>query len=310
MIKQKRRVETPSIVTEDQFGYAGDTKNEAYFHPQPKVLNIFPVEGDPELLAREALKRDLSKVKKIRIDPVNTCNVACVFCTSDLKVKHAQISPDIIKEILHRISQTCIRISVGCIYEPLMAKNIEEYIKIIQKTVSDEFSNKPKLNIVSNGLLLGKRKLDFLEHLDWMHISVHSHKKGNYEKIMRKANFDTLVSNVKNIRKKYINLNIHLEFVVNQKNKNDAEGFINWAFGEMNVDSINLKRVSTDSFHARSYLADSIAAKDGLGLSDEEWNSVSKKISKSWPGKLTSAPAFSSPDQMLKKSARTDVIEL
>jgi len=310
MIKQKRRVETPSIVTEDQFGSQGDPKNEAYFHPQPKVLNIFPVEGDPELLAREALKRDLSKVKKIRIDPVNTCNVACVFCTSDLKVKHAQISPDIIEAILRRISQTCVRISVGCNYEPLMAKNIEEYIQIIQKVVSDEFPKKPKLNMVSNGLLLEKRKLDFLEYLDWMHISVHSHKKENYEKIMRKANFDTLVSNVKNIRKKYINLNIHLEFVINQKNKNDIEGFIHWAFNEMNVNSINLKRVSTDSFHTRSYLADSIIAKDVLDLSDEEWNSVSRKILKSWPSKLSSAPAFSSPDQMLKKSAMTEVIEL
>ena len=310
MIKQNKRVEIPHIVTEDQFGYAADPKNEAYFHPQPKVLNLFPVEGDPELLAREALKRDLSKVKKIRIDPVNTCNVACVFCTSDLTVKHAQISPDTIEAILRKTSQTCTRISVGCIYEPLMAKNIEKYIQIIQKVVGDEFPEKPKLNIVSNGLLLGKRKLDFLNYLDWVHISVHSHKKENYEKIMRKANFDTLVSNIKDIRKKYINLNIHLEFVVNQKNKDDAEGFIHWAFNEMNADSINLKRVSIDAFDDKSYLADSVAAKDELGLSDEEWNSVSKKISKSWPSKLSSAPAYSSPDQMLKKSAMTDVIEL
>tara|TARA_B100000686_G_scaffold251073_1_gene261398 strand:+ start:84 stop:1013 length:930 start_codon:yes stop_codon:yes gene_type:complete len=307
---KKKRVAIPSIVMEDQFGYAGDPKNETYFHPKPKVLNIFPVEGDPELLAREALKRDLSNVKKIRIDPVNTCNVACVFCTSDLTAKHAQISLDTIEAILRRTSQTCVRISVGCIYEPLMAKNIEKYIQIIQKVVSDEFPKKPKLNMVSNGLLLDKRKLDFLNYLDWLHISVHSHKKENFEKIMRKANFDTLVSNVKNIRKKYINLNIHLEFVVNQKNKNDIEGFIHWAFNEMNADSINLKRVSTDSFDDKSYLADSINAKDVLGLSDEEWNSVSKKISKSWPSKLTSAPAYSSPDQMLKRSAMTDVIEL
>lgn len=191
-----------------------------------------------------------------------------------------------------------------------MAKNIEKYIQIIQKVVGDEFPEKPKLNIVSNGLLLGKRKLDFLNYLDWIHISVHSHKKENYEKIMRKANFDTLVSNIKDIRKKYINLNIHLEFVVNQKNKDDAEGFIHWAFNEMNADSINLKRVSIDAFDDKSYLADSVAAKDELGLSDEEWNSVSKKISKSWPSKLSSAPAYSSPDQMLKKSAMTDVIEL
>ena len=139
MIKRNKRIEIPLVLTEDQFGYAGDAKNKAYFHPQPKVLNIFPVEGDPELLAREALKIDLSKVNKMRIDPVNTCNVACVFCTSDLKVKHAQISPDIIEAILRRISQTCVRISVGCNYEPLMAKNIEEYIQIIQKVVVMNF---------------------------------------------------------------------------------------------------------------------------------------------------------------------------
>lgn len=310
MIKKNKRVETPSMVTEEQFGYAGDAKNETYFHPQPKVLNIFPAEGDPDLLAREALKRDLSKVKKIRIDPVNVCNLACVFCTSDLTVKHAQISPDIIEAILRRISQTCVRISVGCVYEPLMAKNIEEYIQIIQKVVSDEFPKKPKLNMVTNGLLLGKRKLDFLEYLDWVHISVHSHQKENFEKIEKKANFDTLISNVKNIRKKYINLNIHMEFVVNQKNKNDVEGFIHWAFDELHVDSINLRRISMNSFHTKSHLADSMIAKDALGLSDEEWYSVSRKISKLRPNKLSSVPAFSSPEQMLTKSAMTEVIEL
>ncbi len=311
MRKQKKRVEVTYLVYDDQFGYFGDAKNEVYLHQQPKVLNIFPVVGDPEFLVREALKRDLSKVEKIRFDPVNVCNLACVFCTTDLKVKHAQISPDSLQSILHRISQTCHRISCGCGYEPLMAKNIEEYIQTIRKVVSDEFPIKPKVNMVTNGLLLGQRNLDsFIECLDWIHISVHSHRKENFEKIERQANFDTLVSNIKNIRKKYPRLNIHIEFVVNQKNKGDVEEFIHWAFEELQVDSINLKRVTVASFHARSYLADSMIAGNTLGLSDEEWRTISKKISKSWPNKLSHAPAFSSHSQMLKKSAMTDVIEL
>ena len=150
----------------------------------------------------------------------------------------------------------------------------------------------------------------FIEYLDWIHISVHSHKKENFEKIERRANFDTLVSNIKNIRKKYTDLNIHIEFVVNQANKEDVEGFIEWAFEELQVDSINIRRVTVDSFHSRSYLADSINAGDSLGLSDEEWSTIYRKISESWPNKLSHAPSFSSHEQQLAKCAMTNVIEL
>jgi molybdenum cofactor biosynthesis enzyme MoaA len=309
MRKQNKRAEVAQVY-DDQFGYLGDAKNEAYLHPQPKVLNIFPVEGDPEFLVREALKRDLSKVEKIRFDPVNVCNIACIFCTSDLKEKHAQISPGSLQSILKRISQTCHRISCGCGFEPLMAKNIEEYIQTIKKVVNDEFAIKPQVNMVTNGLLLGNRELDSFEFLDWVHISVHSHRKENFEKIEKGANFDTLVSNIKNTRKKYTDLNIHIEFVVNQENKEDVEEFIQWAFEELQADSINLKRVAVESFHPRSYLAESKIEEISLGLSDEEWLAISKKTSESWPNKLAHGPAFSSQDQQLTKCAMTDFIEI
>ena len=131
MRKRKKRAEVVQVF-EDQFGYLGDAKNSAYLHPQPKILNIFPVAGDPEFLVREALKRDLSKVEKIRLDPVNVCNLSCIFCTTDLKEKHSQISPDSLQPIFERVSQTCHRISCGCGYEPLMARNIEEYLQVHQ----------------------------------------------------------------------------------------------------------------------------------------------------------------------------------
>ena len=309
MRKHNKRAEVAPVY-DDQFGYWGDAKNEAYLHPQPKVLNIFPVEGDPEFLVREVLKRDLSKVEKIRFDPVNVCNIACIFCCTDLKAKHAQISPESLRSILHRISQTCHRISCGCGYEPLMAKNIDEYIQTIKKVVNDEFPLKPKVNMVTNGMLLGQRNLDSLEYLDWVHISVHSHRKENFERIEKGANFDTLVSNIKNLRKKYTDLNIHIEFVVNQENKEDVEEFTHWAFEELQADSINLKRVAVESYHPRSYLYESVIAESSLGLLDEEWHKISRKIAESWPSKLAEGQVFSSPDQIITKCTMTDFIEL
>ena len=107
-----------------------------------------------------------------------------------------------------------------------------------------------------------------------------------------------------------MDLNIHIEFVVNQENKEDVEEFPHWAFEELEVDSINLRRVAVASFHPRSYLADSVIAERSLGLSDEEWHIISRKISESWPNELSHVPSFTSHDQQLKKSAVTDVIEL
>ena len=98
--------------------------------------------------------------------------------------------------------------------------------------------------MVTNGLLLGKRNLDsFIEYLDWIHISVHSHRKEIFEKIERRASFDTLVSNIKNIRKNYADLNIHIEFVVNQDAPDEViQVFRELVTGEMD-DEDNLSPV-------------------------------------------------------------------
>ena len=63
-------------------------------------------------------------------------------------------------------------------------------------------------------------------------------------------------------------------------NLEDVEEFVHWAFEELQVDSINLRRVAVEAFHPRSYLADSVIAERSLGLSDEEWHIISRKIFK------------------------------
>ena len=310
-MKQKRkRIKQDIIVNEDQFGHWGDPENEKFFHPKPKVLNIFPIEGKPEKLVDEVLKRDLTDVLKFRFDPVNVCNLACVFCTTDLRAKHAQISLNSLENILSKISKTCRRISVGCSYEPLMAKNIDDYLEITHKYANENFINKPIVTMITNGLLLDKRKLKNLHFLDWIHISVHSHIKDNFEKIERKAKFETLVSGIKDIRNRFNDLNIHIEFVANDKNKNDVEGFIPWAFNELKVDSLNIRRVSTSAYAPRSFLEESLKNNISIGVNDDDWIEIQKKVSKSWPSELSNTPAFNSEDQILRKQATTEVIEL
>lgn len=310
MKKKNKRIKQDVIVNEDQFGHWGDPENEKFFHPKPKVLNIFPIEGKPEKLVDEVLKRDLSNVLKFRFDPVNVCNLACVFCTTDLRAKHAQISTNSLKNILIKISKTCRRISVGCSYEPLMAKNIDEYLETTHKYINEEFQHKPIVTMITNGLLLEKRKLKNLHFLDWIHISVHSHLKENFEKIERKAKFETLVSGIKDIRNRFADLNIHIEFVANDKNKYDVEGFIPWAFNELKVDSLNIRRVSTSAYAPRSFLEESLKNDVSIGVNDDDWLEIQKKVSESWPSELSNTPAFNSDDQILRKQATTEVIEL
>lgn len=304
----KNRIIQPIICNDDQFGNLVDPYDAKSFHPRPKVLNIFPTAGDPSFLAKKALESDLSEVVKLRIDPINKCNLQCIFCTTNLQEEHSQIEIKYLSQILNKISKTCQRISLGCHFEPLMAKNIDEYLDVIDKTVKNFFKNKPIVTMVTNGLLLDKRNINLIEILDWIHISVHSHKKENFELIEKNAKFETLVKNIKYIRNKFKNLNIHIEFVANKKNKNDIEEFIPWALNELNVNSLNIRRVGTKYYAPNSYLEKSINNNQDLSISDTEWINIEKKILSTFPqSKKNKTPGFGLD---LSNSPSLNVIEL
>ena len=127
---------------------------------------------------------------------------------------------------------------------------------------------------------------------------------------MRKAKFETLVSNIKLLRNKFKDLNIHIEFVANKENKNDIEGFIPWVFDELKADSLNIRRVAIGAYAPRSFLEESINNNVTIGLTDEEWIDIQNRVSTSWPNELSTTPSFNSEDQFLRKQATTEVIEL
>jgi len=302
--KKKNHVNRIIIKRKNNITVLGDSINpqETNFPIKPNALNIFPIEDNHEYLVQESLKRDLSQVEKLRFDPINQCNQACIFCPNNLKEKPARINHDSLQLLLLRISKTCNRLTFGCSYEPLMEKNISDYAKIIKSTINDHFENKPKINLVTNGLLLHKRDISsMIELCDWVHISIHSCRKDHFEIIEKRSNFDLLTSNVKNLRKQYNNLRIHIEMVINKINIGDADEYVTWAYNELGVNSINMRLVSLDRYHPKSYLAETIKSNIQLAVTLKEWKQVINNMKKKWQCSIT--------DVTTSLDKRTPVIE-
>lgn len=258
---------------------------------KPRLINIFPysVNGDPEHIAKEALKRDLSEVEKIRFDTVaNVCNSACIFCYSKMEGDLIQISPKTLEKLLKRIYLTCRRVVIGCGYEPLLASNFVEYSKVICKVIESNFVKLPVVSLTTNGLLLNKKNLEYLlPVLNWIHISVPSHRKDHYENIMTKAHFENMYAGILHVREKYPSIRIHLEMVLNKINLLDVEDYLNWAFENMGIDTINIRRVNTImGYHPASNLAKTLANGLDISLTDVEWSNVVERTKK-WKPNIT-----------------------
>jgi sulfatase maturation enzyme AslB (radical SAM superfamily) len=302
-VKQHKKRISADIISGPEFGDFANPFNPLEDHPV--VLNIFPVDTSAEYLAEEALKRDLSRVEKLRFDPVNTCNISCIFCPWQTAHKKQQIKPSTFEKIMHVIAPTCRRVIFGCAFECLMAKNIHEYGAVIAHAFDTVFKTKPLLSIATNGQLLNERDIAcFIPSLSWIHITITSHRKDHYEFLQRGAKFERMTTNIKQLRKQYPSLRIHFEMIVNKYNLMDIKEYVPWAFMEMKADSINLRRVSVIISQIKSPLAMTLNSSNNIvEVSDDEWNDVVKLANELWPDNSSSTVS-------VQEHSRTSVIEI
>lgn len=274
------------------------------FPDTPNVLSLYPYVNDPEYLVREAFKRDLSQVDRLRFDPVNVCNLRCVFCPQDLERERAVISPETLRTVLEAIAPTCKRIIFGCGFEPTMAKNFSDYGWVIKEVIGSKFVHKPIVNIITNGYLIGHHDLtSFVDFLSWIHISCHSHIKEKFEYLEHPAKFEMVRDNIKMLRKRYPDLRVHLEHVVNNVNLPDVLDFIRWGFAEMDVNSINLRRMDGGiPTKEKSPLAKHAARGVSFAISDNEWIEMVKAVHATF--KAVNSEITTAPDRT------TEVVEL
>lgn len=108
------------------------------------------------------------RFRKIYVEITNVCNLNCKFCPKDNREK-TFMPVDKFAEIINKIKEYTDIISLHIKGEPLIHKNLGEFLSICDK-------NGVMVNLTTNGTLL-KEKLDILlghKSLRQINISVHS----------------------------------------------------------------------------------------------------------------------------------------
>jgi molybdenum cofactor biosynthesis enzyme MoaA len=256
---------------------------------QPVILSIFPVSGEPDYLVHQALEADLSSVRKLRFEPVNVCNISCVFCPHYTRGPMAQIDPLLFEKLIKKIAGHCKRILFGCLYEPLMSRHFVDYAEVLRRYFSGQADDGGIVSMATNGLLLHRIDMAALAPvLSWLHISVVSNIPETYEKLQRGARFEQLCNNVKMIREGFPGLRMHCEMVVSQFNLHQVEDYVQWAFYEMGFNSVNLRRIEFDlKMSPQSPLRSLTEQKDTVSLSDSEWSMMVEKVMKKFCARLS-----------------------
>lgn len=112
----------------------------------------------------------MKKFKKIYIEITNYCNLHCFFCPNENR-DNMVMSPSSFEKVLKKIDSYTDYLYFHVKGEPLLHDNLEEILHLSKKYYK-------KVNVTTNGTLLGKRK-DILKKFDnirQINISLHNMK--------------------------------------------------------------------------------------------------------------------------------------
>ena len=139
---------------------------------------------------------DLVGVKKnvIRLDTNNVCTIECIMCSNKPQKCSAEnfISFENFKNIINKINKKVRFLYLSCGFEPLMTPNFNKYLSYAkQKKI-------PFISFATNGLLLNKTIVEQLvkEQINEVVISINGLNEKDYNRIMFRSNFETLVKNL------------------------------------------------------------------------------------------------------------------
>lgn len=181
-----------------------------------RFINIFPKKFIFHKLINY-LKFQFSRILKFKtlnylpitmdVEPTTGCNFRCTMCqVSSPDFKANNMTLDTFKSLLVQNKQL-IKIKLQGMGEPLVNKNIYEMIDLAKKYgVATE--------IICNGSMLTNSNIDRLidQNLAKLTISIDGASKGVFEQIRVKSNFDDVIKNARNFKKKINEKFIRPEF--------------------------------------------------------------------------------------------------
>ncbi len=227
------------------------------------------LETEIEPLINSLIKKGKNELKKLHLDIFNTkplfdvelstlCNIKCNICPREKITRKMGIMTDDTFDILaHWIPDGCNLMLCG-LGEPLMNPKVPHFIKKIKK-------RNIKTAITTNGLMLTPQIVDELldSKIDMIQISVNGFSQKTYDKICSKANFNTLIENLKSLSNES-SKSLKKQITVIEQNENEKDLPKLKQFANENGFSFFLRR--THSRGGYLYKPEQYVNFDGCGL--------------------------------------------
>jgi MoaA/NifB/PqqE/SkfB family radical SAM enzyme len=185
-------------------------------------------------------------LENIRLAIDDSCNLSCPSCRTKKiflkKGKNFEIRlklADKILKFLNNNSEKKINIHIGSDGDPFASIVYRYFMKKTKNLKNLKYS------IQTNGLLIKKNFYKFkhiLENLDKIGISIDGATKQTYESLRVGGKFEKIIENLEFL-KEIKNFDMHLHFVVQQKNYHEIEDIIQLGL-KYNVDKIYLNKIT------------------------------------------------------------------
>lgn len=172
----------------------------------------------------------LSYPDMILVEPTNRCNIDCIMCFRHYQHTY-QIGDmdEIVFQNLVPILSYIQEINLQARGEPLLHKQLLSWIKQAK-------SNHAKVSFFTHGLLLTLEVINQLVSfpLDRLTVSLDAATKTRFENIRLRANFDTIINNIRNLNAAKHQANskypeLHLHFVAMRQNLDELPEVIKLA---------------------------------------------------------------------------------
>lgn len=133
-----------------------------------------------------------------------------------------------------------MKLQIGCATEPTISPNLENIVACGKRY------GIPYISLTTNGQLLKANALENLikAGLNEITLSVHGLHKDTYEYLMNGAKFEVfvaLINNLKELKSKYPNFKIRLNYVVNSMNRNDLRDFFTGVLAGLDFDILQIR---------------------------------------------------------------------
>lgn len=174
------------------------------------------------------------RVAGVFIDPVLGCNLRCRMCYFSDPARRAELHGVMTDAQIQRAEKAlfsrALKLQIGCGAEPTLYPRLRELIERGRR------AGVPYISLTTNGQLLATGRVSLLElveaGLNEITLSMHGTSAPVYEELMPGASFDRLLdltALLRQVKQRFPQFNIRVNFTVNSLNVNDLADGRFWA---------------------------------------------------------------------------------